>query len=162
MDELITAQPFFADLAPGQIRTLADNARYRRVKPGELMFRDGNLANRFFVLLQGEVALESPAEDGRVTRLQTVKAGETLGWSWMFSHDLPKLSARALEATEVVYFRGEFLDAQCEQDPALGYRLFRRVAERTTQRLQATRERLLRRPASVVTGGQKPEPSPRN
>jgi len=144
IDDLISVQPFFSGLTQEQIHALAGTAHYRRLRSGELMFHDGNLANRFFVLMQGEVALEAPADDGHMMRLQKVKAGEILGWSGMFSGTLPKLSARALQPTEVVYFRSENLRDQCEHDPALGYRLFKRVAEGTTERLQATRKELLK------------------
>lgn len=97
----------------------------------------------------------SPTVDGHLMRLQRVKAGETLGSSWMFSDYLPKLSARALEATEMVYFRGDRLWHQCEQAPDLGYRLFRRVAGGTTQRLQATREMLPQRTAVAKPNGRR-------
>ena len=142
--DLISQQPLFADLSPEQVNALVDAARYRRFRPGELVFRDGNLANRFFIIVHGEVALECPSKEGAVRRLQTVKAGEILGWSWTLADTSPRLSGRAMEPTDVVYFCGSTLRNQCEQDPLLGYRLFSRVAEGVTQRLQATRELLLR------------------
>ena len=135
-----------------QIRALADNARYRRFRANELIFHDGNLADRFYVVLEGEVALEAPDGDGHPVRLQIAEPGELLGWSWMFSNSLRQLQARALGPTEVIYFLGGRLQQQCEQDPQLGYQLFRRVAEVMMQRLQATRQLLLEQHPLALAG----------
>jgi CRP/FNR family transcriptional regulator, cyclic AMP receptor protein len=151
LTDLLSAQSFFKDLTPEQLQTLADTARYRRFKPGELIFHDGNLANRFYVILEGKVALEAQANNGRLALLQLNQAGDILGWSWMFDERIRKLQARALTPTEVVFFYGDRLRQQCDKDPVLGYELFRRVAEVMMARLQTTRELLLAQPSLIPT-----------
>ena len=47
----------------------------------EVIFREGDLANRFHVILDGEIALESSRPDDRPIRLQTIGAQDVLGWS---------------------------------------------------------------------------------
>jgi CRP-like cAMP-binding protein len=146
MTDILTGQAFFKDLTADQIHTLAENAKYRRFRANELVFHDGNLANRFYVVVNGKVALEALSGEGHPVRFQTAEPGELLGWSWMFSGYIRQLQARALEPTEVIYFCGDRLRQQCDQDHDLGYELFRRVAEVMMQRLQAMRQLLLEHP----------------
>jgi CRP/FNR family transcriptional regulator, cyclic AMP receptor protein len=144
--DILSGQAFFKDLTAEQMSRLSENAKYRRFRANELVFHHGNLANRFYVLVNGKVALEATAGDGHLVRCQTAGAGELLGWSWMFSSSIRQLQGRALEPTEAIYFCGDSLRQLCDQDHDLGYELFRRVAEVMMQRLQATRQLLLERP----------------
>jgi CRP-like cAMP-binding protein len=144
--DILSGQAFFKELTADQIGTLSDNAKYRRFRTNELVFHQGNLANRFYVLVNGKVVLEATGGDGRLVRYQTAGAGELLGWSWMFSASMKQLQARALEPTEAIYFCGDSLRQLCDKDHDLGYELFRRVAEVMMQRLQAPRQLLLEQP----------------
>lgn len=152
LTDILTELDFFKDLTPEQITALAEIARYRRYKAGELIFHHGNLANRFYVVTVGKVALEAPAGHGQAVRLQTMGVGELLGWSWMFSNAISELRARALEETEMIYFCGDTLQQLCDQNTAVGYQLFRRVCEVMMQRLQNTRQLVLEQnPEPVAT-----------
>lgn len=148
--DILTQQPFFDRLNPDQVRALAETARYRRFRPNELVFHDGNLANRFYLIVKGSVSLEATAADGQPVRFQAAGPGELLGWTWMHANDVRELRARALEPTEVIYFCSSQLTRQCDQDQSLGYQLFRRVSENAMQRLQTARRQLLHHPAPVL------------
>jgi CRP/FNR family transcriptional regulator, cyclic AMP receptor protein len=111
--------------------------------PGELIFREGDPANRFFLILRGKVLLESVTRDHGVLPVQTVEAGEVLGWSWLFPPYYWHFDARAAEATETVFFYGTPLRDECEADHDLGYELVKRMADIMLKRLQATRRQLL-------------------
>ena len=93
--DIITNQPLFNGLNADQLRALAASARYRRFRTNELVFHDGNLASRFYLIVTGKVALEAPADDGQPVRFQTAAGGELLGWSWMFASSVRRLQARA-------------------------------------------------------------------
>jgi CRP-like cAMP-binding protein len=157
--DIIAGQSFFKDLTEEQLTALADAARYRRLRNHELLFHHGNLANRFYVVIEGKVALEAPAQDGHPVHFQTAGPGDLLGWSWMFSNAFQQLQARALEPTEVIYFCGDGLRQQCDQDHSLGYQLFQRVAEIMMQRLQATRQMLLGNPCLAFSAEPNKQPA---
>ena len=156
--DIIAEQPFFRGLSPQQLRTLADDAMRTWFEAGELIFREGDLANRFYVIVEGKVALQAPESRGRIVRLQTIGAGELLGWSWLFSPYIWHLHARALEPTEAIFFYGTRLREQCENNPELGYEMFRRVSEVMMQRLQATRLLLLDAHSAAPAPGNDGEP----
>ena len=144
--ELLAAQPFFKGLSAPQIELLADNAMPAEFKAGELIFKESSPANRFYILLSGEVALESPCpkcDDERGTVLiETVGAGSVLGWSWLFPPYYSHFDARAVSPVKTIFFYGTRLREQCESDHDLGYELMRRVAAVFIERLQATRIKL--------------------
>lgn len=140
----IATHPFLADLSPHQRRLLADCAMLIQFKPGELLFREGDPANRFYLIQEGLVALEARIGPRAITRIDTAGAGEVLGWSWLFAPYFWHFDARALEPTEAIFFYGTPLRAECEADHDLGYELMKRMAEVVTRRLQATRKQLLK------------------
>jgi CRP/FNR family cyclic AMP-dependent transcriptional regulator len=141
--DLVAAQPFFKDWRAEHLRTLAGSARQTWFESDELIFRDGDIANRFYLIVAGKVALEASDSHGRVVLLQTVGDTDLLGWSWIFSPYIWQLRARALEPTEAIFFYGTQLRELCEKDHELGYEMFKRVAEVMMQRLHTTRRLLM-------------------
>jgi CRP/FNR family transcriptional regulator, cyclic AMP receptor protein len=57
---VVVEQPFFRGLSQAQLRTLADSARQTWFESDELIFREGDTANRFYLIVAGKVALEVP------------------------------------------------------------------------------------------------------
>jgi len=146
---LIAQQPFFKGLNAQQLQLLAASAMEMQFAPGQTILQEGSPANRFFLILEGKVVLESELADHELVPIQTLGPGDDLGWSWLFPPYYLNSSARALEPTKTIYFYGTRLREQCEKDPVFGYQLMQRVAEVVIQRLQATQKRLLE---YIVTG----------
>jgi CRP/FNR family cyclic AMP-dependent transcriptional regulator len=111
--------------------------------PGEHIFREGEPANRFFALRRGSVALEFVPPAAPPLVVETLHVGDVLGWSWLFPPYRVRYDARAMDDVHAIAFDGACLRGKCEEDHDLGYELMRRFAEVITERLQATRIRLL-------------------
>ncbi|EEF62865.1 Crp/Fnr family transcriptional regulator [Pedosphaera parvula] len=140
---MMASHPFLEGFSPHQLRLLSDCGMVVNFRPGEVIFREGDPANRFYLIHQGKVALESYVKERGVTPIQTVGAGEVLGWSWLFPPYYWHFDARAVESTEALFFYGTPLREECETDHDLGYELYKRMAEVMMERLQATRRQLL-------------------
>jgi CRP-like cAMP-binding protein len=143
VDALLAEHPFSQGLSPHQIRLLADCAMAVTFKPGELVFRAGDPANRFYLIHRGTVALEAAVPGRGLTVIQEVGPGEVLGWSWLFPPFYWHFDARAVEPVEAVFFYGTPLRDECEVDHDLGYALLKRMSEVVINRLQAARKKLL-------------------
>ena len=141
--EAIGAHPFLMGLSEGQINMLADCAMLKQFEPNELIFQEQEPANRFYLIQEGRVALESEGLESGTVSIQTIGAGEVLGWSWLFPPYHWHFSARAVEPTRAIFFYGTRLREWCDQDHDLGYELVQRMAAAGIQRLQATRRRLV-------------------
>ena len=138
----ISQHPFLTGMSAHQLGILSDCAMQSRFEAGQLIFREGDPADRFYLINKGKVALESQTNRGRIL-VQTIGAGDVLGWSWLFPPYFWHFDARALEPTDAIFIYGTTLREECESDHELGYELTRRMAEVILQRLQATRRQLL-------------------
>ncbi len=134
--------PFLKSLRPEHLKILGENALPAHFEAGEMIFREGEIANRFYLIKSGRVALESKTPGGTVL-IDQLGEGDVLGWSWLFPPYFWRLDARALETTEAMFFYGTRLREQCEDDHDLGWELMRRLAEVVIRRMQATRRQLV-------------------
>jgi CRP-like cAMP-binding protein len=148
----LAAQPFFKGLpAPELDLLLWSNSMEVEFPAGKSIFVEGELANRFYLVLEGEVALESSAKDraGSPRLIQTIGAGDVLGWSWLFPPYFWRFDARAVKFTKAIFIYGTRVRELCENDPKLGYELMKRMAEVVIGRLQATRRQLVEQAGKV-------------
>lgn len=140
--ETLKASPFLAGVNERHLRAMAECAMPTSFEEGELIFREGDVANRFYLIQNGSVALESKRSAGDAIRIQTIGVGDVLGWSWLFPPYLWHFDARAIEASKVLFIYGSRLRDHCEDDHDFGYEVIKRIAEVIMARLQATRWQL--------------------
>ena len=143
VESVIAEHPFLRGLKPAHLRLLADSAMRMHYNAGELIFREGDPANRFYLIEQGRVSVESCRRDEAPVPVQIIGPGDVLGWSWLFPPYYWNFDARALEPTTAIFFYGTRLREQCDQEPEFGYEMMKRTASVVIHRLQATRKQLL-------------------
>jgi CRP-like cAMP-binding protein len=139
----LAQQPFLAGLNHTQMVLLADCALTSRFKAGEIIFREGGPAKRFYLIEKGKVVLESGTGYGEPVVIDTIGAGDLLGWSWMMPPYVWHFTARAVEPTETMHFNGTILREYCERDHSLGFELHKRMSAVMMKRLQAARKKML-------------------
>ena len=144
LEKDVAAHPFLIGLSEHHIRLLADCAMRTHFEGDQVIFQEGESANRFYLIESGQVALESTSQTAAPVTIDTIGAGDLLGWSWLFPPYVWHFQARAVEPTAAIFFYGTVLREYCEKDPALGFELLKRMSEVMTRRLQAARGRLLR------------------
>ena len=135
--------PFFDGLDSGRLALLTGCAGNVHFAAGENIFREGEPADTFYLVRHGTVALETFVPPLGGVTIQTVEAGEVVGWSWLFEPYRWHLDARALTTVRATGFDASCLRQKCDDDPALGYDLMKRFASVIIERLQWTRLRLL-------------------
>ncbi|HEY6286270.1 MAG TPA: cyclic nucleotide-binding domain-containing protein [Ktedonobacteraceae bacterium] len=143
LEPILAEHPFFKGLKPEYLQLVTGCASNVLFDTGTYIFREGEEASQFYLIRQGKVALEIfAAQHGPIT-IETIDAGEVLGWSWLFPPYRWHFSGRVFEPTRAIALDGKCLRAKSEADHDLGYELMKRVAQIMTERLQATRIRLL-------------------
>jgi len=100
---------------------------------GELLFREGNPANAFYVLLKGRVRL-SLGETGQVVYIVS-HAGEAFGWSSLIGRQNFSASAECTAPTKLLSFDKQKLQKILDRDPINSLVLFKRLAELLGNRL---------------------------
>ncbi|MGD0385510.1 MAG: cyclic nucleotide-binding domain-containing protein [Solirubrobacteraceae bacterium] len=141
--EILADAPFFAGLRPETIDLVAGCGSNVQFEPGALIFREGEQADAFYLLRHGSIAIEAYAPNSGPLVIETLEAGDVLGWSWLFEPHRWHFDAHALTAVRATAFDGVCLRGKCDADPQLGYELVSRFAQTLIERLQWTRLRLL-------------------
>jgi CRP-like cAMP-binding protein len=91
----------------------------------------------------GQVALETSVPGQDPVCIQTVNAGELLGWSPVLGLGVMSATARALTHCLVLALKADRILALAEEDPKFVLEFMRRTAITLGRRLNATRLQLL-------------------
>jgi CRP-like cAMP-binding protein len=142
LDEIVLEAPVFAGLEEDHAAQLAGCARTTGWDAGEMLFREGDAADAFYVVRRGRVALELFVPNRGALTIDTIESGEVLGWSWLFPPFRWHFDGRAVEPVRAIAVDGACLRGKCDDDAALGYDLMHRFSQVMLDRLQATRFRL--------------------
>lgn len=134
---------FLHEISDDNIERIASVAGLRDLSPGAIVFREGQKESSVYLVVKGAVALEYCTPGLGCRRLQTVGAGELLGWSPILGIEEMTATARILEPTTIVAIDAKQLVALCEHDTRFGYEFMRKTALALSQRLSATRLQLL-------------------
>lgn len=136
LEETIGKHPFLIGMDAQDVGVIANGAEELEFAAGDVIFREGDPANRLYLIQSGRVALEK-RQGRRNKKLQELQSGDVLGWSWLFPPFAWHLSARAEAPTRVIACNGGHLLVACEENPVFGYELMKRVAQIMIHRVEA-------------------------
>ncbi|HUN64954.1 MAG TPA: cyclic nucleotide-binding domain-containing protein [Bacteroidota bacterium] len=143
LEGIIRDHQFLKGLDQNTISLVAGCAANVRFDPNQLLFREGEEANAFYIIRQGKIAVEVYGAERGPIIIDTLGEGDILGWSWLIPPFHWHFDARAVDLTRAIALDGRCLRTKCESDHNLGYELLKRFAQVMEDRLQATRIRLL-------------------
>lgn len=143
LEQTISEHPLFVGLDSSLTNLLVGCAANVRHEPGSYIFHEGEEANHFFLIRHGRVTLELHAPHLKSIVIETLGAGDIIGWSWLLPPYVWKLDARATETTILIALDGKCLRTKCEANHDLGYEILKRFAKIIERRLEATRLQLL-------------------
>jgi CRP/FNR family transcriptional regulator, cyclic AMP receptor protein len=142
IEKRLAAHPFLKGMSQHHIEVLALCATPTDFDEGQTIFLEDEPASGFYLIETGKVALEKKARDGTRVIIDTVSAGEPLGWSWLFAPYLWHFDARAAESGTAICLSGLLLRQHRDDDLTLSHELFKRTSEVMVRRLQAARRKL--------------------
>jgi CRP/FNR family transcriptional regulator, cyclic AMP receptor protein len=143
MKSIIGEHPFLRGMSSEHLEILAEAAMPLDFDAGEVIFRKGDPANRFYLIVHGKVQLEVDANHPDASSIQTVGDGGVLGWSWLAPPYLWHFEAKTVEPTESIFFYATPLREECETNHGLRFELLKRTSELMMGLLQATRQELI-------------------
>lgn len=133
--------PLFKWLDSRYVSFIAQNASHESFDAGERILTAGEEANRFYIIIHGEVTIESPSTTGARTEVQRLTDGEVLGWSWLVPPHQWQFDACATKHTTTFALDADAIRTRCEEDHDLGYELMKRFSSVMLVRLHAFRKR---------------------
>lgn len=143
LEKIVCETPFFAGMDGPHCELISGCAKNVTVKKGEFLAKEGAPADAFFVVREGQVAIEVFVPGRGPLVISSLKSGELFGWSWLFPPYIWNFDARATTDARLLSFDGKCLREKCEREPAFGYELMKRFSRVMTERLAATRMQLL-------------------
>jgi len=143
VEELVAEHPLLSGLPVDAAPLVAGCARLERFEPGQLLLREGEEADTFYLVRQGTVRIEVHTPGRSPLVIETVGPGKVVGWSWLLPPLRWGFDARAAGPVAAIAVDTACLRAKAETDPAFGYALLQRLSTLLLERLQATRIRLL-------------------
>lgn len=141
--QLLADKSIFAGLADGHLDVLAEHAAERVLDADDVLARQGEPAETFYLVLEGALVIEVPAIAGPRLEITRLAPGEVFGWSWLIAPYEWHFNARASGPTRVVEFDGKALLKQCEKDAEFGYPVLRRFSELMARRLDAAQRKMM-------------------
>jgi CRP/FNR family cyclic AMP-dependent transcriptional regulator len=137
LERIIAEHPFFEGLDDSFMKLVVGCASNVRFKSNTYIFKEGDEANTFYLLREGKVALEIFAPQHQPIIVETLEAGEILGWSWLLPPYLWKFHAHAMADTRAIAIDGKCLRNKCEENHDLGYEVLKRFSQIIELRLEA-------------------------
>ena len=143
IEDYLSTHTFFSGLDDSFVKFLSNSATGLQIKKGEVLFKQGTHADKFYLLRNGQVSVQVPALMGPSLEIQNLGEDQILGWSWLIPPYRWNFMARAVEDSELLEFDGSAILARCEEDPRFGYELFKRFTALMSSRLDAARQKMM-------------------
>jgi CRP-like cAMP-binding protein len=141
--EYLSAHEFFSELSDDILKILCEYSSTHEIKMGQYLFRQGENADKFYIVRNGRISLQMPAIMGPVLEIQTVDKDQVLGWSWLIAPYKWNFQTKAEEDSELLQFDGAAILARCEQEPQFGYELLKKFAALMSAGLNAARQKMM-------------------
>ena len=139
----VREQEFFHGLSEQWLDLIAGCAKNQVAKAGEFLFREGEKADTFYIIREGDVALEFHAPHRAPLIIETLHVGDVLGWSWLIPPYRWHFDAVARSRLHLLAFDGACLRNKMASEPSLGFEMMQKFFPVVLDRLQATRLRLM-------------------
>jgi CRP/FNR family cyclic AMP-dependent transcriptional regulator len=148
---VLGAQPFLRGMPDGHLAKLAALCEHVAVPTRQRLFEEGTTAGRFWLIDAGQVTIDTIVPGrGRLT-IEVLGRGDVLGLAWLTPPFQWRFGAVASQPMQAFQFDARAVRAACDEDPALGYELSKRVSGLLVRRLAAIHTRLLEASAHAGT-----------
>ncbi len=151
---MLEQSELFRSLPAADATEAAGLAAQRRFAVGEVLFRQGEPANGFMVLLEGRVKVAQTTSDGRETVMRFITPGELFGCVPLLGQDAYPGSAEAVEPVRVLAWDNRAMGQLLERQPRFATSALRAIGGRLREfqdRLQeVSTERVERRLARAI------------
>jgi CRP/FNR family cyclic AMP-dependent transcriptional regulator len=135
--------PMFGDLDPAELSQIVHILQIRFVRPGHVIFRQGQPGDAWYVVFQGSVEVFSEEPDGGERRLAVNGPSACFGEMAILDGSPRSASARAAEASTVFCFpRADFKEL-LEAGNLSAYKLVYQMAQVLATRQRQTTARLV-------------------
>jgi len=140
--QVLRASSIFEEVSEEALSKVATFSHEESFQPGEIIFAEGDVAKKLYILEEGEVGIEArlSTRPGSVRRgtIESVVPGGVFGWSAILGTHLT-MGARAISAAKAIAVDGHALHSLLAQDTELCSPVMRKLVDIVSLRLANTR-----------------------
>jgi CRP-like cAMP-binding protein len=111
----------FRFLRPDELELISDAAEVVEIEAGETVYRKGEPADHFYVVLDGQVSLRLPGKAGVNIQIDELTTGDMFGSCVCFQLDSYSLTAQCTRAARLLKIRSATLKELMDRDLPMGY-----------------------------------------
>jgi CRP-like cAMP-binding protein len=120
--ERLKRQEIFQFLRPEQVDLLSEASKVTKFEAGEMVYRQGERADRFYIVIKGQVSLRLPAQTaGLSVLIDELTEGDLFGGCVSTALDAYSLNAQCMEESEILVISVSALRTIMDRDPRIGY-----------------------------------------
>lgn len=120
--ERLKRQEIFQFLRPEQVDLLSEASKVIKFEAGEMVYRQGEKAERFYIVIKGQVSLRLPAQTaGLSVLIDELTEGDLFGGCVSTALDAYSLDAQCMEESEILVISVSALRTIMDRDPHIGY-----------------------------------------
>jgi CRP-like cAMP-binding protein len=131
-------------LSDSMLDQLVPIAELLQFEGEEFIFKQGEPANRFYMLLQGKVLLEQHITSKITVSLSAIKPGYSFGWSAMLDAETYSTNAICAEQSQLLSFRTGRLKTLFDSNHSLGYVITQRILHIIKKRYDVRTEQFIK------------------
>ena len=128
----------FHDLSSEALTHFAQIADVERRHRGDQLFEEGKPADKLYCILHGRVALQLDVPNKHRITIYTAREGSSIGWSVFVEPHEYTVSARCVEETEFLVFKGNDVWKLFNKDQATGFLVMQGIAKTVSRRFKDT------------------------
>lgn len=141
--DLLSEHPAFRDFDEAALDLIAGCGTNAHFPAGQLIFREGDPADKVYIIRHGDAVIEISAPGKSGLTLESLHEGDVLDWSWLSPPQKTMSDARAVTDVTAISLDAGCVLRKCDENPHLGHQMFKLWLPHLAQRLHAQRLQLL-------------------
>jgi len=130
----IKESDLFKGVSQRFITRIANNSEEENFKKNEVIFKSGEKASHFFVLVEGSIDISLGKRES--AHMSVSKPGEIFGWSALVEPYVYTANAKATKDTKVIKISRDFIEQVIGEHPTEGLAVLKNLTGIIAQRLR--------------------------
>ncbi len=122
--------PLLSSLSPEEGHKISEGVSSETYKKGELIFREGQKANKLYIICSGKIKIFRNTVDGKEQILYILTEGDFIGAFNLLKEDEFDFNAAAVEDTQISMLEKEAFDKVMLSNPEITLKIFEKAYER--------------------------------
>lgn len=125
--EAFRQSPLAAELTDEESAIVSANLACRRLKDGEILFREGDVDNSLYVITSGNLAVSHETPEGEWVVLHMLRPGDLAGELGFLDGLKHSATLRSIGHTELISLQRDSLEELIDTHPRVVYQVMRAV-----------------------------------